>query len=265
VVRLAVLRDGLELPYLEQGDPDGVPVVLLHAWLDSRRCFDQLMTLLPERIRAFVFDQRGHGDAPKPADGYGLRDFADDVGTFMDAVGLDTAVLAGASSGGYVAQQFAVDEPGRTLGLALLGSPRSLRGPRPPFADVVSTLEDPIDPAFVRELNDGMVCRAVPELVMATLCDENLKVPARVWRDAFEGLLAAEPPLDTGEISAPTLIVWGARDSLLPRADQEAMAAEIPGARLVIYADVGHVPVIEAPERIAADLTALCDAVAVFC
>jgi pimeloyl-ACP methyl ester carboxylesterase len=262
VVRLAVLRDGLELPYVEQGQPDGVPVVLLHAWLDSRRYFDQLMAVLPERIRAFAFDQRGHGDAAKPADGYGLRDFAGDIGAFMDAVRLDAAVLAGASSGGYVAQRFAVDDPGRTLGLALLGSPRSLRGPRPRFADVVATLEDPIDAAFVRELNDGMVGREVPEAVMATVCEENLKVPARVWREAFEGLLAAEPPLDTGRISAPTLIVWGARDSLLPRADQEAMAAEIPGARLVIYSDVGHLPVIEAPERVAADLTALCDAVA---
>jgi rifampin ADP-ribosylating transferase len=97
---------------------------------------------------------------------------------------------------------------------------------------------------------------------MTTLCEENLKVPARVWRHAFEGLLAAEPPLDTGRISAPTLIVWGARDPLLPRADQEAMAAEIPGARLVIHADVGHLPVIEAPGRVAADLTTLCDAVA---
>lgn len=261
-MHIAVLRGGLELPYVEQGDPEGVPAVLLHAWLDSRRYFDHLMARLPERIRAFAFDQRGHGDAAKPADGYGLRDFADDVGAFMDGVGLDAAVLAGASSGGYVAQRFAVDDPGRTLGLALLGCPRSLRGPRPPFADVVATLEDPIDAAFVRELNEGMLAREVPEAVTEVLCEENLKLPARVWRDAFEGLLAAEPPLDTGRISAPTLIVWGARDSLLPRADQEAMAAEIPGARLVIYRDVGHLPVIEAPERVAADLTALCDAVA---
>ena len=262
MVHLAVLRDGLELPYVEQGEPDGVPVVLLHAWLDSRRCFDQLLAVLPARVRAFAFDQRGHGDATRPVDGYGLRDFANDVGAFMDAVGLDAAVLVGASSGGYVAQRFAVDDPGRTLGLALLGSPRSLRGPRPQFADVVATLEDPIDASFVRELNDGMVGRAVPEVVMATLCEENLKVPARVWRDALEGLLAADPPLDTGRISAPTLIVWGARDSLLPSADQETMAAEIPDARLVIYADVGHAPVVEAPERVAADVTALCDAVA---
>jgi pimeloyl-ACP methyl ester carboxylesterase len=262
VVHLAVLQDGLELPYVEQGDPGGVPVLLLHAWLDSRRYFGQLLAALPERIHAFAFDQRGHGDASKPADGYRLRDFADDIGAFMDAVGLRAAVLAGASSGGYVAQRFAIDDPDRTLGLALLGSPRSLRGPRPAFADVVATLEDPIDAAFVGELNDGMLGREVPEAIMATLCEENLKVPARVWRDAFEGLLAAEPPLDTGPISAPTLIVWGARDALLPRADQEAMAAQIPGARLVIYDDVGHLPVIEAPERAAADLTELCAAVA---
>jgi len=91
-------------------------------------------------------------------------------------------------------------------------------------------LEDPIDAAFVRELNDGMVGCEVPEAIMEVLCRENLKLPARVWRGAFEGLLAAEPPLDTGPISAPTLIAWGARDSLLPRADQEAMAAQIPGA-----------------------------------
>jgi pimeloyl-ACP methyl ester carboxylesterase len=97
---------------------------------------------------------------------------------------------------------------------------------------------------------------------MATLCEENLKAPARVWRDAFEGLLAADPPLDSGRISAPTVIVWGAGDALLPRGDQEAMATEIPGARLVVYPDVGHLPVIEAPERVAADITAFCGLVA---
>jgi pimeloyl-ACP methyl ester carboxylesterase len=135
---------------------------------------------------------------------------------------------------------------GRRPVVLWLWSSRSLRGPRPQFADVVARLEDPIDAAFVRELNEDGRPRGAPG----------------GWRDAFEGLLAAEPPLDTGRISAPTLIVWGARDSLLPRADQEAMTAEIPGARLVIYQDVGHLPVIEAPKRVAADLTALCEAVA---
>ena len=107
-----------------------------------------------------------------------------------------------------------------------------------------------------------MVAREVPEAVMAMLCEENLKVPARVWRDAFEGLPAADPPLDTGRMSAPTLIVWGARDSLLPRADQEVMATEIPGARFVVYSGVGHLPVVEAPAEVAADIAALCELVA---
>lgn len=262
MARIAVLRDGLELPYVEQGDPDGVPVVLLHGWVDSRRCFERMMAVLPEPIHVFAFDQRGHGGAPKPSDGYALRDFAEDVGVFMNAVGLDGAVVAGAPSGGYVAQRFAVDNPGRTLGLALVGSPRSLRGRRPPFADVLARLDDPIDAAFARELSEGMVAREVPDAVMATLCEENLKAPARVWRDAFEGLLAADPPLDTGRISAPTLIIWGARDSLLPRGDQEAISREIPGAKFVVYPDVGHLPVVEAPERVAADITALCEVVA---
>jgi pimeloyl-ACP methyl ester carboxylesterase len=262
-VHLAVHRDGLELPYVEQGDLDGVPVVLLHAWLDSRRYFDQLMAELPERIRAFAFDQRRHGDAAKPADGYGLRDFADDVGAFMDAVGLDAAVLAGPSSGGYVAQRVAVDDPGRTLGLALLGSPRSLRGRRPRFADVLATLQDPLDAAFVRgssmrgwsgvrfpkwswqrSARRTSRCRRVSGVMRSRSC----------WRLIHRSTPDGSPRL--------RWIVWGARDSLLPRADQDRMAAEISHAQLVIYADVGHLPVIEAPERVAADLTALCDAVA---
>ena len=175
-MHLGVLGDGSELPDVEQGDPDGVAVVLVHAWVDSLRCFDEAMAVSPERIRAFAFDERGHGDAAKPAAGDGLRDFAGEIGVSMDAVGFDAAVLVGASSGGYVAQRFVVDGPGRTLGLALLGSPRSLRGPRPWFAGILVMLEDLIDAAIVRALSEGMIGREVPEVVMAALCEENLKV-----------------------------------------------------------------------------------------
>jgi len=67
------------------------------------------MAALPERMHVLAFDRRGHE----------VRDFADDMRAFMDAVGLPVAVLVGASSGGYVAQRVAVDDPGRTLALAL--------------------------------------------------------------------------------------------------------------------------------------------------
>jgi pimeloyl-ACP methyl ester carboxylesterase len=256
---LAVLRDGLEVPYVEQGDRDGVPVVLLHAWLDSRRCFDQLMAALPEWIRAFAFDQRGHGDAARPANGYGIEDFAGDIGAFMEAVGLEATVLAGASSGGYVAQRFAVDNPARTLGLALLGSPRTLRGRRPPFASLLATLEDPIDASVVHELNDGMLGRQVPATVMATLCAENLKVPARIWRDAFEGrrTTAGQRPdpranpdrLGRTRLAAPTCRPRGDGAGDPRRATRDLCRRRPPTGN-------------RGPERVAADLTALCVAVA---
>ncbi len=71
-------------------------------------------------------DQRGHGDAEKPVGGYDLGSFAADVEAFMDTAGLAAAVLVGSSSGGYVAQQVALDAPSRVSGLVLVGSPRSL-------------------------------------------------------------------------------------------------------------------------------------------
>jgi len=92
-------------------------VLLLHAWVESSACFDRLLQAVPPTLRIFAMDQRGHGDADKPADGYALVNFADDIEAFMDAVGLRSAVLLGSSSGGYVAQQVAVQVPDRVDGL----------------------------------------------------------------------------------------------------------------------------------------------------
>jgi len=104
------LGTGLTVPYVAQGDRSGVPVLLLHAWGESLGSFDRLLPLLPSTIHALAMDQRGHGAADKPADGYALADFADDIVAFMDALGLSSAVLMGSSSGGYVAQQVAISE-----------------------------------------------------------------------------------------------------------------------------------------------------------
>ena len=87
-----------------------------------------VLSLLPATVHAMAMDQRGHGDADKPAVGYSLEDFAMDVVAFMDAVGISSAVLLGSSSGGYIAQQVAVTSPDRVAGLVLVGSPRSLPG-----------------------------------------------------------------------------------------------------------------------------------------
>lgn len=256
---MARLETGVSVAYTALGDPEGVPVLLLHAWGESLGCFDRLTPLLPTTIRALAIDQRGHGDADKPANGYSLLSVADDVTAFMDAVDLSTAVLVGSSSGGYVAQQVAISDPDRVSGLVLVGSPRSLRG-RPSFADEVEQLTDPIDRAWVKEsLTWFPRFHEVPEWYIEDRVDDGARVPARVWRLALAGLTDAMPPTDVGTIDAPTLVIWGGRDELLPRADTEALAASIPSSRLLVYADTGHLVLWEQPERVAADLADFVD------
>ena len=61
------LSTGVTLPYVEQGDPDGVPVILLHGVTDSWRSFEPVLPHLPPSIHAFALTQRGHGDADRPS------------------------------------------------------------------------------------------------------------------------------------------------------------------------------------------------------
>ncbi len=257
------LANGLTLEYVEQGDPSGVPVVLLHAFADSWRSFERVLPFLPPSVRAFAVSQRGHGDADRPASGYRVEDFAADVGAFMDAIRLEAAVIVASSSASLTAQRFAAETPGRTRGLVFIGAPRSLRD-KPGAAEllaVVRGLSDPIDPAFVRDFVEAIVSGPVPPAFLETMIAESLKVPARVWEATLEGLVEAVPASETAAITAPTLIVWGDRDGFLPRSDQEALAEAIPGARLVIYEGSGHVVHWEQPERVAADIVALVERV----
>ena len=248
------LATGVTVPYLEQGDPQSAAVLLLHAWVESSASFDRLWQAMPPTLRVFAMDQRGHGDADKPADGYALVNFADDIEAFMDAVGLQSAVLLGSSSGGYVAQQIAVQAPRRVDGLVLVGAPRSLQG-RPAFADEVDRLTDPIDPSWVKEsLTWFPRYHDVPDWYIKDRIRDSLRVPAHVWIAGLAGLTTAVPPSESGTITAPTLIMWGERDELLPPQDGYRLAAAIPGSRLIVYGDTGHLVLWEQPERVATDL-----------
>ena len=259
VVKSIELPGRVKLPYVEQGDPSGVPVVLLHAIADSWRVFEPVLSKLPQSIHAFALTQRGHGDASRPAKGYQPRDFAADLEAFMDAVHLDAAVLVGGSSGGFIARRFAIDHPEHTLGLVFLGSPAILRdkpGVQEMWDSTISKLKDPISPDLVREFAEGTLTRPVPQASLETIVQENLKAPARVWRETFEGLLEDDSLEDLHKIKAPTLIVWGDRDTILPRSDQETLAAAITGSRLLVYPGAGHAFYWEDPGRVALDLAA---------
>lgn len=255
VVKRVELPTGPTLPYVCVGPGTATPVLLLHAWGESRDSFDRLLPLLPYTVHALALDQRGHGGADRPRTGYSVAELADDVVAFLDAVGLSSAVLLGSSSGGYVAQQVAVTHPNRVTGLVLVGSPRSLQG-RPSFADEVDQLSDPVDVAWVRRsLTWFPRFHEVPEWYIDDRVHDGARTPAHVWRATFDGLCDATPPTDIGTISCPALIVWGERDELVGREQQQALVDAIPGSRLVVYEDTGHLVLWEQPERVAGDLT----------
>src|SRR5918997_4374950 len=115
------IHDGLRIPYLEQGDPDGVPVVLLHGITDSHRSYEPVIAALPNSIRAIAVTARGHGDAGKPAGGYDAAGMAADVIALMDAIGLDRAIVAGHSMGAWTAHKVAASHSDRVLGAVLAG------------------------------------------------------------------------------------------------------------------------------------------------
>jgi non-heme chloroperoxidase len=257
VVKSVKLPNQVKLQYVEQGDPSGTPLLLLHGITDSWHSFELVLPHLPESIHAFALSQRGHGDADRPVAGYRPQDFAADLAAFMDALDLGSVVIAGHSMGSSIAQRFALDYPERTLGLVLVGSVTTWRG-HPDFVElwdsVVSTLTDPIDPGFVLEFQESTLAQSVPPTFLETIVQESLKLPARVWKAALlEGLLEADFSGELEKIKAPTLIVWGDQDTLTG-SEQEALAATIAGSQLMVYPGAGHGLHWEEPARFAADL-----------
>jgi non-heme chloroperoxidase len=121
--------------------------------------------------------------------------------------------------------------------------------------EMFAELEDPIPPEFVREFVLGMVHHPLPEEFIAGAVSQSLKVAARVWRDYHEEVvLTADDRARLHEIGAPTLILWGEQDALLPREEQEWRAAAIPDATLRVYPETGHVAHWVRPEWVVRDL-----------
>lgn len=261
-LKTITLSSGVTLPYVEQGDPDGMPLVLLHGMSDSWRSFECILPYLPASLHTIALTQRGHGDADRPEDGYHLQDFAADLAEVVAALDLSPAIIVGHSMGSFVAQRFAIDHPEQTRALVLIGSATSVHSNPEALAYLNSALGDlhgAVDPAFVREFQTSP---GVPADLLEIVIEESLKVPARVWRETWRGLLTMDTAAELAAVQAPTLIVWGEEDALLPRSEQALLAAGIANSRLLIYPGLGHNLHWEEPQRVAADLLAFITAVA---
>src|SRR5918997_758170 len=251
------LATGVRLHYAERGDQVGEAIVFLHRYSDSWFSFSHVLPLLSPEYHAFALTERGHGDSDKPECCYTVDDFAADVDAFMDALGIEEATLVGGSGGGFIAQRVALAYPHRVSRLVLIGSGATLvnneavKG----LGEEMLALEDPISPEFVREFQESMMYQPVPQEFLDTVVSESLKLPARVWRDYWEGVvLAPDHAARLGGIDAPTLIVWGEQDIIFSREDQERLVRTIPNATLRMYPETGHAVHWDRPEQFVRDL-----------
>ena len=258
-VKTVKLSKQIKLQYVEQGNPQGVPLILLHGYADSWHSFELVLSYLPKSLHVFTLTQRGHGDASRPVTGYSLNDFSMDLAAFMDKLEIEAAVITGGSSGGIIARCFAIEHPNRTLGLILGGSPLTLKDKPSVLAlwdSTISMLKDPIDPNFVQEFVKGTLVQNVPKEFLEIIVKENLKVPARVWKATLKGLLEDDCLEDLNEIKSPTLILWGDKDDIIPRREQETLLKRIPNSRFLVYPNAGHALYWEEPARFASDIVA---------
>jgi len=247
------LPTAVRLPYAEHGDPDGIPVVLRPGISASHRSWEPVLAQLPSGIRAFALTQRGHGDASVPGS-YHVDDLAADVACFIDAVGLESAVIGGHSMGSIVAQRVAIEYPNYVDGLVVMGGATTWRNVD--LAELDAQIDvDPTDAAFIREFQLSTLASPVADEYLEMVCAESAKLDATTWRRAFDGTLTRDFSDELRKIAVPTLLAWGDRD-FIARSEQDAMLEAIPDARLVVYEGAGHAFHWERPEAFARDLSA---------
>jgi pimeloyl-ACP methyl ester carboxylesterase len=260
---------GDDFHYVKVGS--GPVLVLIHGILGSRRDWEQLVSLLERDFTVIAPDLLGHGDSAKPRGDYTLGGHAGRLRDLLDMLGVRRATLVGHSLGGGVAMQFAWLFPERCERLVLVSSgglgrdiSPILRAPTLPGAEWVLPLISA--PWLLRrgELLVGTLgrlgLRSGPDL--QELWRGYISLGDAEVRRAF--LATIRTVVDPGgqTVSAlerlpaltdiPTLVVWGARDRLIPVAHGVAAQQAIPGSRLEVFEEAGHSPHLSDPSRFAA-------------
>ncbi|MCL4286768.1 MAG: alpha/beta fold hydrolase, partial [Thermoleophilia bacterium] len=219
-------------------------------------------------------DLPGFGSSPMPPWQISIPDYGRLLGGFREALGLDACTLVGNSMGGFIAAEVAVGEPEWVERLVLVSSAgishaRMRRGPVLAGARV-SVLVNPLlrrlDIAAMRRpglrgLLMGGVIRH-PEWMPREMLVEFI-APA-LGAPGFVPAVAALTGYDLldrlARIRMPTLVVWGRDDLVVPAADAAGFIERIPGARLVVFDDCGHLPMAERPVRFNRLLAGFCGA-----
>lgn len=243
-----VTVSGLRM-YYEKSGMGPMPVLLIHGNVASSHWWQKVMALLPnERFTAYAPDLRGFGQTDKPGKGQDIPTYAEDLAGFLRVMGVESALVVGHSLGGSIAMRLTLEYPSLVRGLVLVdsGPAEGLITPPQnyPLLEAMKTNRELMRMALI-----GVAPTAAQDDFFARLVDDAM-LAAPVAADNARSLEQVIFTPRLGEISVPTLVVWGDKDALVPLDATERTAAGIKNSRLVILDGVGHSAPIEAPERL---------------
>jgi pimeloyl-ACP methyl ester carboxylesterase len=277
-VRSTIRVCGHALAYQEAGPADGEPILLLHGLASDGDTWDKaLRPLAASGLRVIALDLLGHGRSDKPATGYTLDDFADQLTAVYRELGLQKATLCGHSLGGAIAVHFGYHQPDRVKRLVLVsagGLGREvhpvLRAAALPIAPpMLSWAMRPRLQALYRNPRLHRMLRLTPDnLVNLARAGRALGTPPgrAVFFAALRAVIA--PSGQRGSFlemqyladHVPTLLVWSERDGVIPVAHAHATREHLPGSSLVVFPGGGHEPhrrnAVEFAEAVAAFVAA---------
>jgi pimeloyl-ACP methyl ester carboxylesterase len=256
------------LSYADLGS--GEPILFVHGILGSHRTWSLLLQRLSDGHRVIAPDLFGHGDSAKPLGDYSLSAHAATLRDLLDHLGIERVTLVGHSLGGGVAMQFGYLFPNRVARLVLvstggLGREVSplLRSAALPGAELVLPV---LASRWVRErvqsignLLGRIGIRPAPDVVeswrgFSSLGDAESRraflATTRAVIDPGGQTVTAQDHLPLAE-PLPVLLVWGARDRIIPAWHAALAQPAFPGCRVEIFAGAGHFPHLDQPDRFA--------------
>ncbi|MEM8798816.1 MAG: alpha/beta hydrolase [Pseudomonadota bacterium] len=273
--RYAENPNGPRIYFRDEGIADAPAVFLLHGSNDSHNVWDTWAETLGRDLRVIRLDWPGHGlTGPHPKHDYGVAAMNASIDAVAAALGLERFALVGHSMGGGLAWRYAARNPDRVTALLLVDAtgprnpetsseePKSVKKRKPPLGFRIATL--PVIQWIATKVTPrGLIGSSLrssvadPEMITDQQVDrywELLRAPGnRIATVKKFTQIEEQPDPDLGTISAPTLIMWGADDQLIPPRVAELFDEKIKNTKLIIYEDIGHIPQLETPEQSARD------------
>jgi pimeloyl-ACP methyl ester carboxylesterase len=209
--------------------------------------------VVSKHFRTILFDNRGVGRSDLPPGPYPIATMATDAAAVLDAAGVESADVYGISMGGMITQEFAIQYPGRVrkliLGCTACGGPKVVRA-EPEVNQVLMmrgnmTMEEGIA-AGVPYIYDADTPRARIEEDLVIRRTAYPKPEA--YTAQLQGILAWESYSRLGQINAPTLVIHGETDRLVPAGNGRLIAESIPGSKLVMLPHASHIYMTDQPE-----------------